>query len=137
MANYYGQARRNNFEVKDATKFVDEMAKYPVEVITTEVDNRTLYGIMDANQDGGGLYWDMYDEDTGENKEIDWPEILASHLADNHVAVLMEVGTEKYRYLTGYAFAVNNKKEIIRLSLDDIYDIAKEKLGGQVTTATY
>jgi hypothetical protein len=137
MANYYGQARSNYFEVKDATKFVDEMAKYPVEVITTEVDNRTLYGIMDANQDGGGLYWDMYDEDTGENKEIDWPEILASHLADNHVAVLMEVGTEKYRYLNGIAFAVNNKKEVIRISLDDIYDKAKETLGSQITTATY
>jgi hypothetical protein len=49
----------------------------------------------------------------------------------------MEVGTEKYRYLNGIAFAVNNKKEVIRISLDDIYEKAKETLGSQITTATY
>jgi hypothetical protein len=137
MANYYAQARSNYFEVKDATKFVDEMAKYPIEVITNEVDGRTLYGIMDANQDGSGLDWNMYDEETGEETELDWIEILSNHLADDHIAVLMEVGTEKYRYLNGIAFAVNNKKEVIRISLDDIYDKAKETLGSQITTATY
>jgi hypothetical protein len=79
----------------------------------------------------------MYDEETEENIELDWIEILANHLADDHVAVLMEVGTEKYRYLNGIAFAVNNKKEVIRISLDDIYEKAKETLGSQITTATY
>ena len=137
MANYYGQARSNYFEVKDATKFVEEMAKYPVEVITEKVDDKTLYGIMDSNSNGGGLDWTRYDEETDDYIEIDWVEILANHLADNNVAVLMEVGSEKYRYLNGIAFAVNNKKEFIRISLDDIYEKAKETLGSQITTATY
>jgi hypothetical protein len=137
MANYYGQARTNYFQVKDLKAWRDELSNYPVELIETKDDDGTIkVGFMDANQDGGGLDWQVYD-DEGEEAELDWTDILARHLADKEVAILMEVGSEKYRYLTGWAMAVNNKKETREISLSkDIMAVAQE-LGDNVTGATY
>lgn len=137
MANYYGQARTNYFAVKDGKAFEEEMANLPVEVITqTTKDGRTLYGFLDGNQDGAGLETLIWDEDTDEERELDWTEILARHLADNEVAIVMEVGHEKYRYLSGYAFAVNNKGEVRDINLDSITELARE-LGDNITSVSY
>lgn len=141
MANYYGQSRTNYFAVKDAEKFLAEVEGWGVEVITQKQEDGTLlYGFLDSDDNGGGLSWTRYYEDADgeyQEEERDWIEWLGTHLADGHVAVLMEVGSEKYRYLNGITFAVNNKGETLRISLDDIYELAKNKLGEHVTTATY
>ena len=133
MANYYGQARTNYFQVKDLKAWREEMSDYPVELIETKDDDGTMrVGFMDANQDGGGLDWSWWDFETDDDVEIDWAGILARHLADNEVAILMEVGSEKYRYLTGYALAVNSKGETREINLSkDIYTLAQE-LGDKV-----
>jgi len=139
MANYYGQTRTNYFPVKDAEKFVAEVADWQVEVITQKQEDGTeWYGLMDSDSNGGGLSWTRYADDEGEeDEERDWVTWLGTHVADGHVAVLMEVGSEKYRYFQGVTWAVNSKGESLRISLDDIYNLATEKLGGSVTTATY
>lgn len=141
MANYYGQARTNYFAVKDAEKFLAELEGWEVEVITQkQADGTLFYGFMDRDGNGGGLSWTRYYEDADgeyQEDERDWMTWLATHLEDGHVAVLMEIGSEKYRYLSGISWAVNNKGEVVRLSLDDIYDLAVEKLGEHVKTATY
>lgn len=129
MANFYGQGRSNLFAVKDAKAFKQEMAGYPVEVF----NEGDLYGIMDANQDGAGLEWSYYDHDTDEEIEVDWVAVLAKHLAEDSVAVLMEIGSEKYRYFQGYAVAVNSKGETKAVNLSDIFKLAEE-LGKNVTT---
>lgn len=137
MANYYGQARTNYFAVKDGQAFEDEMAKLPVEVITQETeDGQKLYGFLDSNQDGAGLDYYVWDEETDEDTEIEWLDILAKHLADGWVAIIMEVGHEKYRYLNGYASAVNNKGETRTLSLNDILTMSAD-LGDNVTGVGY
>ena len=137
MANYYGQARTNYFAVKDGQAFEDEMAKLPVEVITqTNDDGLKLYGFLDSNQDGAGLDYYVWDEETDEDIEIDWTATLAKHLADGWVAIIMEVGHEKYRYLNGYASAVNNKGETRTLSLNDILTRSAD-LGDNVTGVGY
>jgi hypothetical protein len=137
MANYYGQARTNYFQVKDLNAWRQELTGYPVELIEQKLDDGTIkVGFMDANEDGGGLDWQLYDEE-GNEIEIDWTDILARHLADNEVAIIMETGAEKYRYMSGWALAVNNKKETREISLaKDIYTLAQE-LGENVTGATY
>ena len=137
MANYYGQARTNYFQVKDLNAWRQELTGYPVELIEQKLDDGTIkVGFMDANDDGAGLDWQLYDEE-GNETEIDWTDLLARHLADNEVAIIMEVGSEKYRYLSGWAMAVNNKKETREISLaKDIYTLAQE-LGENVTGATY
>jgi hypothetical protein len=144
MANYYGIGRTNYFAVKSAEDFTAEMANYPVEVITREQDGVTLYGLLDANSDGGGWEWsyvaELEDED-GEpietDLEIDWAEVFARHLVDGWVAILMETGAEKYRYVSGYALAVNSKGESHEINLSR--DIAKLALtlGENVTDASY
>lgn len=63
-------------------------------------------------------------------------ELVAAHLVKGDVAVFMEVGFEKMRFLSGIAVAVNHKNETRALGLDDIYGLAKS-LGENITTATF
>jgi hypothetical protein len=140
MANYYGQARTNYFRVKDVEAFVAEMSKLPVEVITHEDKEAgdTFYGFMDSNQDGGGLSWTYWDDDTEDEIEINWIDILQRHVAPGWSAILMEVGSEKYRYLNAYAIVVTESgyKELNLESLAG--DIARDELGADnVTGVSY
>jgi hypothetical protein len=139
MANYYGQGRTNYFAVKDADAFKAEMAQYPVEVITSEKDGETLYGLLDADENGSGwpyAYITELEDEDGEpvetDMEIDWVAVFARHLVDGWVAVMTETGAEKYRYMIGYALAVNSKGESREVNLSkDIYTLAQE-LGDKI-----
>jgi hypothetical protein len=140
MANYYGQARTNYFRVKDAEAFIAEMSKLPVEVITHEDKEAgdTFYGFMDSNQDGAGLSWSTWDDETDEDTEINWIDILQRHVAPGWSAILMEVGSEKYRYFNAYAVVVTESgyKELNLESLAG--DIARDELGADnVTGVSY
>lgn len=145
MANYYGVGRTNYFAVKDGEAFKADMAALPVEVITREDENgETLYGFMDANPDGAGLDWSRFIELEDENGEpfhtdidIDWTGLLASHLKDGWVAIIMETGAEKYRYMMGYAIAVNSKGETREVNLDREIMRLSEELGSNVTAVGY
>lgn len=66
----------------------------------------------------------------------DITDLVARHLIDGDVAVFMEAGAEKQRYISGSAVAVNNRGEVVSLGLDDIYDKAAE-MGQSVTHAAY
>jgi len=137
MANYYGTARTNYFAVKDAEAFKNEIGQYPVNVIEEAHSvEGTLYGFLDNNADGAGMPYDKYDEDTDNYIEIDWEDLFRRHLKDGWVAVMMEAGAEKYRYITGYAVAYNNKGESRKINLDDIYKVALE-IGTEITRAEY
>ena len=136
MANYYGQSRTNYFLVKDAEAFKTEMANYPVNVIEQKIGVETGYGILDEDSDGGGLAWSVFNEDTDDYDDLVWEDIIGKHLKDGEVCVLMETGAEKYRYLSGWAIAFNNKGETRRVDITDIYNLAKE-LGTGVTQAEY
>lgn len=136
MANYIGQARTNYFAVKDPEAFTNEMSKYPVQVITKEQDGITLYGFIDEDPDGGANIWCYYDDDSEDLTDIEWEDIFKRHLQDDWVAILMESGSEKYRYIGGLASAYNNKGETKTVMLYDIYELAKG-LGNRFTEATY
>jgi hypothetical protein len=136
MANYYGQTRSNYFAVKDAEAFEAELGNYPVKIITKEADGATLYGFLDADDDGAGEIWSIFNHETDEFDEIDWGHIFKRHLQDDWVAVIITTGAEKYRYFTGDATAYNNKGESKTLNLEHIYELAKD-LGSNRTFATY
>lgn len=138
MANYYGQARTNYFAVKDDEAFVAEMSKLPVEVITEEKDGKTLYGFLDANQDGGGLDSYVYDSETEQEDSIDWIETLQKHVAPGWAVILMEVGHEKYRYLNAYTYVIT-ESGFRELNLEDwAHETARNELGAEnVTPASY
>jgi hypothetical protein len=136
MANYYGTARSNYFLVKDPEAFTTEMSKYPVTVITKDVDGVTLYGFLDADDDGGADIWAYYEHEESDIEDLNWEEVFKRHLADDWVAVIMECGAEKHRYLGGFAGAYNNKGETKTITLGDIYGLATS-LGGNITEAYY
>lgn len=141
MANYYGVARSNYFLVKDPEAFVNEMSKYPVEVIAKEVDGVVLHGFLDKDDNGGGDIWTYYpdtdpDEDLPDYQDVDWADVFKRHLADDWVAVLMGTGAEKHRFLSGFAEAYNNKGETKTVNISDIYALATN-LGSNITQAYY
>lgn len=143
MANWYGTSRSNYFRVKDRAAF-DAWLKTVPDIRVSEAD-----ASEDPGREGkiglfsSGEYGDFpasrYDEDKDDDLPLDLLAELALHLADGEVAVLMTVGAEKERYVTGWAWAVDSKGATVQLSLDDIYDLAKKSLltGGEIDLATY
>lgn len=136
MADWYGSARSNYFKVKDAAKFLDwiefvgdlgfwESSKAP-----------GSYAIYSEDQFGG---WPSlrFDADSEDYVEFDMVDELAAHLVEGEVAVLMECGAEKLRYLTGHALAINHLGASVVVRLTDIYALAKEKFGVDPSDATY
>ena len=76
----------------------------------------------------------QYDERQDEERDLIIE--LSGHLADGWVAILMEAGAEKLRYVSGFAIAVNNRGAIETVHLSDIYEKA-QWLGGHLTPAEY
>jgi hypothetical protein len=91
--------------------------------------------MFSAAPDGDGWPGSRVNED-GEVEEIDLAAELSAHLEEGWVAVLMEAGAEKCRYVAGWALAVNSKGETRQVSLQDIYDLARQ-IGEHVTKAEY
>jgi hypothetical protein len=134
MADYHAWARTNYFAVKDPDAFRAAMSVFSVEVITTSAGDppATLYGLL--SDDESGWPTTLYDEVTGDDDYVDFVGMVAEHLAQDHVAIFMESGHEKLRYVAGFAVAVNSKGETQRVTLDEIYDPAA-RLGTVATRA--
>jgi hypothetical protein len=125
MANYIGQGRSNYFAVKDEQAFREDIAKCNVQLIERKTeDGQTLFGFMD-NEDGDGLdtwyAWSAgaFDNEDEEEPEVTWGEFFQKHLADDWVAVILNIGSEKYRFLNGEATAYNNKGEDKHLDINN------------------
>lgn len=131
MANWYGTCRSNYFKVKDLEAFSTMLDTMEAELITKD----DLVGFIASNESGS--IPDTYPEDDSDPVSI--LDLIADHLAENHVCVIQEVGAEKARYLTGYAFAIAWTGEMVKVSIDDIYKLAQAEFGGdaQITEATY
>ena len=137
MANYYSVGRTNYFLVKDLEKFrqeINEIASSSGEIEiwddeSGENPNKVGLGFPD------GIPNFMYNDD-GEDVELNWVSIIGSHLEDDWVCVMQEIGSEKLRYLTGCSIAFNNKGVTDQISLNEIYE-SMEHLGKNFTTAEY
>jgi hypothetical protein len=133
MANDIGHARSSYFEVKDLDAFRAAMEPLEVEVVTNDDHPEQVALLSDAE---GGWPSDYYDEEADDNVEVDLVALVSEHLAEGWVAVFMEAGRQKLRYLYGHAVAVNASGEIRQVSLNDIYSLATQ-LGPNVTRAEY
>jgi hypothetical protein len=141
MANYYATSRSNYFAVKDETAFHQWAATLDLRILLPAHSDKTADGIRrfaitPDDRDDGGWPSSQLNPETDQYEDIDLTRQLSVHLADEEVAVLFEVGSEKLRYLTGHAVEVNNKGKTRCLYLADIYKSAR-KLGTNVTRAEY
>ncbi len=142
MANYYATARSNYFAVKDETAFRKWADGLNLTILGPGHRNKVAdgvdrFGITPDEFDEGGWPNFRHNEETDEDDDdFDLADELAAHLADDEVAILMEVGNEKLRYLTGTALAINNKGETVSVNLESIYEAAGV-LGCNITAAEY
>ena len=131
MANYICSARSNNFKVGRPQEFLDWIATMSdVDFVEQDEDPaaKSMVGCLLCYGEGG---WPCYvwDEETDTDRDIDFFAELAPFLAPGSIAVLMEVGSEKLRYLVGYAIAIRSTGETIELSLTDIFQKIEDEWG--------
>lgn len=129
MADWWGISRSNYFKVKDKEAFKSWLSEVG-EVSVLHEDNDY---IATAGDHFGG-----WPNSRGEEAEaFDFAEELSGFLAEDEIAVLMETGAEKLRYMTGTAVAVNSRGERVEIHLSDIYAQAEAVLGRRPAPAEY
>jgi|LFRM01.1.fsa_nt_gb hypothetical protein len=128
MADYIAMIRSNYFQVKDPEKFESFCKNYGLTLFRCEENEKMFYGFY--------AYESMPDYDAEKEEEIDFPRELSKHLAEGDVAIIQEIGYEKMRYFVGYAVAVNSKGKTVTVSLNEIYEHAKN-LGNHISLCEY
>lgn len=141
MANYNATARSNYFAVKDEMTFRQWAEFAGLKVLEPDqrdkpADGIQRFAITPGDGDDCGWPTHRFNEETEDDDDVDVPEELTAYLKDGEVAVLMEVGSEKLRYLCGFATAVNSAGKTVSMSLEGIYQLA-QKLGPNITRAEY
>ncbi|MGD9697562.1 hypothetical protein [Acinetobacter sp.] len=141
MANYYASARSNYFAVKSEDDFKAFCERWNLEYISRKNhDDRILHGFLVTEGDGNlPIYLEVTNDD-GTKEEIGFDQFvdeLAEMLPDDEVAIIMEVGNEKLRYLAGFAMAINSKKKHIMVDLNTIYDLVEVATSKAVTRCEY
>lgn len=130
MANYDAKFRSSYVTVKDRQAFLAWTETIPgLEPMTrTSTLAERYFGLM---CDGG-----LPDLNT-DGEDIDFFADLAGHLEDGQTIILMEIGSEGYRYLMAEATAVHSNGETVMVSLQEIYDRAQEAFGMSFSQAQY
>lgn len=137
MANFYGSARTNYFKVKDAEAFKAWLGTLPdLELISHEHEGETYYGFLAQCPDSGCFPSYGFDRELDEpsDEPIDWAAELSVHLQEGQVAIMMECGAEKLRYLAGWANAIYSDGREVWVSITDIYDKAARAFGVPLNT---
>ena len=137
MANYFSTSRSNYFRVKDEEALERGRPLGGPDCWirggSAEESSDTHFALA-ANE--GGWPTDRWDEEANDYLDSAVYDEIAEHLVPGDVAIFMEVGNEKLRYLCGQAIAVNAEGEQRSVDLVGIYDIAS-KDGNNVTRAEY
>lgn len=148
MANFNATARTNIFRVKDVDALKHDLSTYGITPATWDESRRGAEFVLDdrpVNQPAGSVAlfsfggWPSLDEeDTASRLELfeeddvvpseyeSLHQLVAAHLIEGEVAIFMEAGAEKMRYVSGVTVAVNSAGDTRRIDLDDIYELAKE-----------
>jgi len=121
MANYESMFRTNHFKVKDASLFEKWATDIGAYHYSAKVEGETAYCMT--------RYAGIPDFSESREDEIDFASELAEHLVEGEVAVYMEVGYEKIRYLSGVAVAVAWDGRVPYIDLNEIYERAREEFG--------
>jgi hypothetical protein len=138
MANDSGAARSNYFHVRDIDAFRRDLAAASEELgiwVHGEGSDPAFVAVYSEEPDTGCWPSGHHDE-RDEWVELDLVALIAPHVIDGDVVVLMETGWQKLRYLFGHAVAFSHAGETRELNLNGIYELGRE-LGPNVTYAEY
>ncbi|MGF6603254.1 hypothetical protein P3T23_008008 [Paraburkholderia sp. GAS448] len=134
MANWSGIAR-TNYVLPDNVEELEKVAKrFDLRVIRK--DERI--GFV-AETDGGGWPSNFYDAELEDDVEFDVETMLMPHIKEGEVLVLIETGSEKTRYASGYAQAYIRNGDTCRtvsVSLSDIFAKAAVEFAVDVKSIT-
>jgi hypothetical protein len=136
MANYVAIARSSYFPVRDHEAFRAWVVQRGLGLF--EADDREefhTFAIHSGDHEGG---WPTtaFNHADGEDEEIDIFEELADHILDGWCAILIQVGWEKLRYLTGNAILVS-RNLIEHIDLETQMQARAEALGLECTGVEY
>lgn len=126
MADWYGTSRTNyvRVDVSDE-KLAEIMGEWGIAQIR-DIDGRYMF-YPEYSGDGD---WPYYNDEG--DKEFSFEESIMPYVSEGEVLVVMTVGAEKLRYITGTAMAYVRRGEEVQsaiIRLNDIYDVAKNKFG--------
>lgn len=147
MADYIASARTNRFAVKDVEALKKDLSSYGLVsgsweaphgadiIIEVSPDDSPAEGLVALFADGGWPSLDLdsvaerLDSDDADGlpqEHEDFMQLVSAHLMPRQVAVFIEVGSEKMRYLGGTAVAINATGETRVIDLGGIYEMASE-----------
>lgn len=137
MANWYGMCRSNYIKVKSEEEFRNLLGLFKAQIIEHELEDGTkLFGFYSLEEFGEEPI--LHESEFDAAKEailkritgLAWPEefeeplaitdVISSVLAEGQVMVVMEVGSQKAVYLSGFASAVHSSGERINIDLEDV-----------------
>ncbi len=135
MADYCATTRSNYFRVKDDEAFRAWCGERSLDVWTKGVEDSDDICFAISADRTWGSGWPSLEE----NADFCLISELAGHLDPRDIAVLLEIGSERLRYLVGTAVAVRADGTNVGLSLSDIYERAAQDLGTEllVTEAAF
>jgi hypothetical protein len=118
MANYIPHARTNEFKVKDVKAFTEWMDDFDAALFWNDDKCTIIFSESIPSY--------VYNDETDEERDVDFTQEIFPFLADGAVAIVTEIGYEKMRYLVGISVAVNQYGAEIVVNLDDIYTQVNE-----------
>lgn len=124
MAQWRGACRSNYFKVKDPAAFRKLVAEFGA----TLLEKDGAYGF---SADDVGSRPRLSGACPEEHRKL-YLEIH-HHLAADQICIIMEIGSSKLQYLTGWAKAIHPDGQMITLDLDEIYALALAKFGDHLT----
>lgn len=142
MANWYGTARSSYFAVKDLAKFEAWAASRNLHVWKGTdgehtADGTELVGICpDENFTDDGAWPSVIYDENDNDSEFEIGEELQEHLHPDWTAILMCVGAEKLRYVSGNAIIVTSAS-VKYLNLTDLAMKAAKQTGKHCTRPEY
>lgn len=137
MANYYGTSRTNYFAIKleMLEEFKADMKRLDIEIVGKPPERLALI----SNDESG---WPSYDPEAEENDgdgSTDFCHQVSKYLTPGSIAIMVEVGNEKARYVSGHAVAVDSEGACVWVNLEaEILKRAKEKWpAAEITEPSY
>ena len=131
MANWYGTSLSNYVRVDpDKLKIMLELFNLRsweysegLYAFASNTEFGDSPGLYEIDEDQEALIFELGIENADNIDELNFLDVVHTMLLPGEVFVWMEIGSEKIRYLTGMAIAIDHTGQVLkRINLDDIHE---------------